>query len=123
MMQEIYQRGPIGCSVVSNPSFRNYTGGVYEDTQGYSKNSTNHVVSIVGWGVENGQKYWIGRNSWGTYWGEEGFFRIVRGSNNIKVESNCTWGVPKDTWSTKKFSDKLVEGVSSNLGDYGVLGC
>ena len=59
---------------MSNPTFKNYSEGIYEDKQGYNLNETNHVISIVGWGVENGQKYWIGRNSWGTYWGEEGFF-------------------------------------------------
>ena len=31
---------------------------------------TNHVVSLIGWGTSpSGVKYWIGRNSWGTYWG------------------------------------------------------
>jgi len=48
---------------------------------------------------------------------------MVRGKNNIKIESNCTWGVPKDTWSEKKFSDKLVEGKSSNLELTEAAGC
>eukprot|EP01046_Picozoa_sp_COSAG06_P031749 COSAG06_NODE_3118_length_5830_cov_5.051649_5_plen_74_part_00 len=35
----------------------------------------------------------IGRNSWGTYWGEHGWFRIVRGTNNLGIEANCDWAV------------------------------
>ena len=35
----------------------------------------------------------IGRNSWGTYWGERGWFRLVRGINNLGVEANCDWAV------------------------------
>jgi cathepsin X len=33
--------------------------------------------------------------SWGTYWGEEGWLRILRGSNAAGVESGCNWAVPK----------------------------
>ena len=42
-------------------------------------------------------RYWIGRNSWGTYWGENGFFRIVRGDArmNLGIENDCTWATPK----------------------------
>ena len=35
------------------------------------------------------------RNSWGSYWGEKGFARVVRGENNLGIESECTWAVPK----------------------------
>jgi cathepsin X len=51
----------------------NYTGGVFVD---YTNNTDiDHDISLVGWGVTaNGTEYWIGRNSWGSYWGEKGFF-------------------------------------------------
>lgn len=54
----------------------------------------NHDVEVVGWGeTPAGIKYWVARNSWGTYWGEEGFFKIVRGINNMAIETECFFAV------------------------------
>jgi len=39
------------------------------------------------------------RNSWGTHWGEDGFFRICRGVNNLDIESECDFATPVDTWT------------------------
>jgi cathepsin X len=74
MMNEIYHRGPISCGMAVTQEFLNYSGGVFVDTTG--ANVEDHDVSIVGWGVEDGQKYWLGRNSWGSYWGIKGFFKL-----------------------------------------------
>jgi cathepsin X len=78
-------------------ALEDYTGGIFHDTTG----DTNivHDISVVGYGEENGTKYWTVRNSWGTHWGEQGFFRVVRGTNNIAIESDCAWATPKDTWT------------------------
>lgn len=43
----------------------------------------NHAVNMVGFGVENGTKYWTVRNSYGADWGEEGYYRIVRGACGV----------------------------------------
>jgi len=97
MMAEISARGPIACSLCVNDKFEAYTGGIFNDPDG--DKCANHEISIVGYGVDaDGTKFWIGRNSWGTYWGEEGWFRIVRGVDMIGVEDSCDWAVAKKTW-------------------------
>ena len=61
-----------------------------------------HDISIVGFGVDNGTKYWTVRNSWGTQFGEDGFVRVIRGINNIAIESDCAWATVTDTWTEDK---------------------
>lgn len=97
MMNEIYQRGPIACSMRADAAFDAYDGGIYYDQSGIV--DTNHEVTIVGWGEQNGVKFWRVQNSWGSHWGEEGFFKVVRGVNNLGIEADCSWAVPKDTWT------------------------
>merc|ERR1712086_1149245 len=97
MMQEIYQRGPIACGIAVPDALENYTSGIFEDKTGDM--NIVHDISIVGYGVENGTKYWTVRNSWGTHFGESGFVRVIRGTNNIAIESDCAWSTPKDTWT------------------------
>jgi len=105
MKAELYARGPIACGVEATPQFEKYTGGVYSEA---GKTRLNHEISVVGWGVtERGEKYWVGRNSWGTYWGEDGFFRIKMGSDNLGIETDCTWGVPTtERWSSEEYGQE-----------------
>ena len=96
IMAEVYARGPIAAGVNAEPIL-DYTGGVIPQTK-FSK-QVNHIVSITGWGTDMNQPagqqdYWIVRNSWGEYWGEMGFFRISRGTNNLGIEDNCAWATP-----------------------------
>ena len=93
MMAEIYARGPITCTIAIPDDLLEYKGGVYEDTTGAV--SLDHSISVLGWGEEEGVKYWIARNSWGTHWGEHGFFRVIRGENNLGIEADCQWAVPR----------------------------
>ena len=93
MKAEITARGPISCGILATNNFLDYRGGIYSEVT--EEGGINHIIEIAGWGVaDDGTEYWIGRNSWGTYWGEHGWFRIKMYKDNLNVEEACTWGVP-----------------------------
>ena len=56
--------------------FQSYTGGILDASACYTE--LNHGVLIVGYGVDNGVKYWNVKNSWSASWGEHGYIRILR---------------------------------------------
>lgn len=94
MMAEL-QRGPIACAIATPDTFINLAGyDIYEDKTDSS--AIDHIISVVGYGTENGKDYWILRNSWGTYWGHYGWARIARGKNNIMIETDCVWATPSN---------------------------
>merc|ERR1712137_585095 len=99
MMKEIYNRGPIACTIDAGP-IEEYTGGV---AKGFSL-SVDHVISVVGWGQDEKEGlFWIVRNSWGQYWGENGFVRVKSGA--LALERSCAWAVPGDFSAPERHND------------------
>lgn len=91
---EIFARGPVAAGVNAEPIVK-YEGGIVDDRHFYHM-MVNHIVAIVGWGTDpdSGEQHWIVRNSWGEYWGELGYFRIIMGHNALGIESTIAWATP-----------------------------
>jgi hypothetical protein len=75
----ISTKGPIIAGMEVCSDFFCYFGGIY--TPSYGDVVGNHAICIVGY--NDAEKYWICKNSWGTTWGEDGWFRIAYGECGI----------------------------------------
>ena len=84
MKQAILKRGAIVSCFNMYSDF--YTGGVYSKGRGAEERG-GHAVATIGWGTDNGVDYWLAENSWGPTWGENGYFRIRRGTDECQFES------------------------------------
>ncbi|XP_035660430.1 dipeptidyl peptidase 1-like [Branchiostoma floridae] len=93
MMLELVNKGPITAALQVYDDFRYFKSGIYHHTglqNGWNPwQFTDHVTTFIGYGADatSGEKYWIGQNTWGTDWGELGYFKIRRGTNEVNIES------------------------------------
>ena len=83
--REIKEKGPMSSFINAYDSLSTYKGGVYrKSSTDYSK-PEGHAITLVGWGYDYSLRtqYWIVANSWGSTWGEQGYFRIAFGDSEI----------------------------------------
>ncbi|CAN4084164.1 unnamed protein product [Withania somnifera] len=67
---------PISVGIAADQYFHSYSSGIYD---GSCYPRMNHAVTVIGYGTsDDGVKYWLVKNSWGTDWGEQGYIRIAR---------------------------------------------
>lgn len=84
LMNAVATVGPIAVSVDAS-TWGGYSSGIFNGCN-QAQPDINHAVVLVGYGTENGQDYWIVRNSWSPSWGEKGFIRVLRTSSE---DTNC----------------------------------
>ncbi|XP_063353781.1 procathepsin L-like [Pelmatolapia mariae] len=82
LKQAVATVGPVSVAVdASHLSFQLYESGVY-DEPACSNKTYSHAVLVVGYGTENGNDYWLVKNSWSINWGEQGYIKMSRNNNN-----------------------------------------
>lgn len=77
---------PILVDIDTRTGFDEYGGGVHMPTnccQGFkTAECAQHTVLIVGYGREDGEEYWLIRNSYSVSWGEKGHYKLSTKSVN-----------------------------------------
>jgi C1A family cysteine protease len=69
--------GPVSVAIEADTRyFQSYTGGILDAST--CGTTLDHGVLVVGYGTDNGKKYWNVKNSWSNTWGEQGYVRILR---------------------------------------------
>ncbi|CAG13112.1 unnamed protein product, partial [Tetraodon nigroviridis] len=83
MEDAVATHNPVSFAFEVTDDFMHYKGGVYSSSRCHkTTDKVNHAVLAVGYGNNNSSvPYWIVKNSWGPYWGENGYFLIERGKN------------------------------------------
>ncbi|XP_019731833.1 digestive cysteine proteinase 2 [Hippocampus comes] len=89
----LFKNGPVAISIdAAHRSFVFYSHGVYyEPACGNTTDSLDHAVLAVGYGTLNGEPYWLVKNSWSTYWGNDGYILMSTKDNNCGVTTDATY--------------------------------
>jgi len=88
MQQLLVTYGPLSVCLDATP-MQYYQGGI-DNPADCDPNAIDHCVTMVGYGVDNGVAFWKIKNSWGTDWGENGYYRLIRGTGACGINKVIT---------------------------------
>ncbi|GAB6020865.1 hypothetical protein CHUAL_003515 [Chamberlinius hualienensis] len=89
----LVSHGPISVAIdASHKDLSFYSHGVYYNPKcNNTAEGLDHAVLAVGYGTQDGEDYWIIKNSWSTYWGNDGYVLMSRRNNNCGVATTPTY--------------------------------
>eukprot|EP00971_Amphidinium_carterae_P214116 4249330-Amphidinium_carterae.1 len=88
--RELVTNGPLVISFEPKEDFMYYHSGIYRSAPSkihQEWEQVDHAVLLIGYGQDAGNSYWTMQNSWGDDWGEGGYFRMARGTDESGCES------------------------------------
>ncbi|XP_022684321.1 cathepsin B-like protease 2 [Setaria italica] len=93
IMPEVYINSPVEVAFTVYEDFAHYKSGVYKHITGGIMGG--HAVKLIGWGTSDaGEDYWLLANQWNRGWGDDGYFKIIRGVNECGIEEDVVAGMP-----------------------------
>ncbi|KAJ5076056.1 cathepsin l [Anaeramoeba ignava] len=93
MLNKLETVGPISIAIdAAGNGFEYYTSGVYTGDDGCSQTLLNHAILIVGYNTDNKPPYWIVKNSFGTWWGQQGYIWMEYGKNICGLATQAWYG-------------------------------
>lgn len=94
-MKKALMHGPVTIAInAAVKTFSYYSNGVYDDPACIGDEAhLDHQVLLVGYGTLNGKDYWLVKNSWSTYWGNDGYILIAQKDNICGVTTQASYPV------------------------------
>jgi C1A family cysteine protease len=112
--QYLLAKGPLAVSVGIGSAFGgHWDGDIYRCTD---DNSTNHAVIIAGYNEDN--DYWIVKNSWGTGWNGDGYYKLGYGECSVEKyvyytdRLDCGCNIASNTVLNKDYLNCPGDGLS-----------
>lgn len=91
----LVNQGPISIGIdAAHKSLVFYDHGLYFEPEcGHGVDDLDHAVLLVGYGTYKGEDYWLVKNSWSTYWGNDGYVLMSQKDNNCGVTTQTTYPI------------------------------